>query len=231
MQGSWNYETLIGTGFAFMLLPVLRYVYRSDPAALQAAVARHVGLFNSHPYLATLAAGAIARLEADGTSAEVIERFKTAVRGSLGSIGDQLIWLSWRPAVALLAIALLLLGAPWWVAVLVFLLVYNSLHFWLRVWGMRIGLEEGLGVGRALREAPLHRVGGRAADAGALLGGLCVALAVGQAGTESAALVLAGVAAAAGLALGLRVRSAVYWVLLLVWIAGVVSGITSRLVG
>lgn len=226
-QGSWNYETLLGTGFAFMLLPALRHIYREDPDALRSAIARHSGLFNSHPYLITIAAGAVARLESEGEPPELVERFKTAIRGSLGSIGDQLIWLSWRPAVALLAVGMLLLGLPWWIAVLAFLVVYNSLHLWLRSWGMRIGLEEGLGVGRVLRDAPLRRWGKRAADAGAVLSGLCVALAVSRAGEGAVELAIASTAAAAALVLGLRLRYAVFLVLLLVWIAGVVVGVTS----
>ena len=51
VQGSWNYRTLIGSGFAYALLPALRFIYRDRPAELQAAVRRHTELFNSHPYL------------------------------------------------------------------------------------------------------------------------------------------------------------------------------------
>ena len=66
VQGSWNYETLIGSGFAFAIRPVLRHLHPSDDEAYHAAVDRHVGVFNSHPYFATVAVGAVARLEADG---------------------------------------------------------------------------------------------------------------------------------------------------------------------
>ncbi len=86
VQGSWNYQTLIGTGFAFLLLPALRRVYRGEEEALREAVARHSELFNSHPYLVTVAAGAVARLEEERTPPEVIRRFKSALRGCLGSL-------------------------------------------------------------------------------------------------------------------------------------------------
>src|SRR5690606_32454688 len=64
IQGSWNYRTLIGTGFAFALLPLLRSRYRGDPARLRESLERHASLFNSHPYLAPVALGAVAQLEA-----------------------------------------------------------------------------------------------------------------------------------------------------------------------
>lgn len=224
VQGSWNYETLIGTGFAFVLLPALRYVYRADPDGLRAAVQRHATLFNSHPYLVTLAAGAVARLEAEGTSPEVVGRFKNAVRSSLGSLGDQVVWLAWRPASALVAIALLLLGAPWWLAVAVFLAVYNALHLWVRLWGLRLGLREGLGVAHALRQAMLTWWGRRAADAGALLAGFCVVLAIGRAGPGAAGIGGAVLAAVLGLWLGLNIRRGVYAALVAAWVVGLITG-------
>ncbi|HEV2131210.1 MAG TPA: PTS system mannose/fructose/sorbose family transporter subunit IID [Longimicrobiaceae bacterium] len=224
VQGSWNYQTLIGTGFAFVLLPALRYVFRGDPEALQQAVERHSGLFNSHPYLAGVAAGAVARMEAEGAAAELIGRFKDALRSSLGSIGDQLVWSGWRPAAALLAIALLLTGAPWWLAVVTFLIVYNSLHLWLRVWALDVGIRAGLSVGQALRAAPLQRLAHRATDAGALLAGFCAMLAVAEGGRDQVALTTAAAAAVVGVALGTRARWAVWSVLALVWIAGIMIG-------
>jgi mannose PTS system EIID component len=227
VQGSWNYESLIGTGFAFLLVPVLRLVHRGDSERFRDAVRRHSEVFNSHPYFAPLAAGAVARLEAEGAAPEVIERLKAAIRGSLGSLGDQLFWLAWRPACALLAILLLLLGLPWWAAVGAFLVCYNALHLWVRVWGLRLGLEHGMGLGRALRDAPINRWAGWATGAGMVLAGACTAFAVHNAGTGPAALGAAALAAGAGAWLGLRVRTPVHAVLLLVWIIGILLGFTS----
>jgi len=221
VQGSWNYETLIGTGFAFLLLPVLRHIYRDDVEGLRAAVLRHGDVFNSHPYLATLAAGAVVRMELEGSPPEVIGRFKNALRGSLGALGDQLIWLSWRPACALVGIALLLVGAPWWFAVAAYLVCYNTLHLWLRVWGLDVGLREGLAVARVLREAPLSAWSRRAGAAGMLLAGFCVVLAVHRAGPAPAGFAVAALAALAGAWLGLRLRTPAYLALLLIWIGAV----------
>jgi PTS system mannose-specific IID component len=220
VQGSWNYQTLIGTGLAFVLAPALRHVYGADPGRLRDAVGRHAELFNAHPYLATVAAGAVARLEADGAPPETIARFKAAVRGSLGSIGDRLVWLMWRPACALLMVGLLLAGVSWWIAVGAFLVAYNALHLWMRVWGLHAGLRDGVQVARALREAPFERLGERAADAGAVLSGFSAVLALGWGGVRGGWVYAAvgALALAAGIALGPRVR----------WVAAV--GLTALLV-
>ena len=178
IQGSFNYETLTGIGFGFAILPALRRIHRDDPAALEAAVRRHSGAFNSHPYFAPVALGAVIRMEAEGEAPEVIDRFKAALRGSLGTMGDQLIWTGWRPVCVLGALVLLLLGLPWWVAVAGFLLAYNCGHLVLMVWGFDLGLEEGRSVAPRLMAAarsalvPLLTVGA------CMTGVIVVALAV-----------------------------------------------------
>lgn len=226
VQGSWNYRTLIGTGMAFILAPALRHLYAGDPRALRAAVGRHAELFNAHPYLAGMAAGALARLEADGVAPETVARFKNAVRGSLGSLGDRMVWLIWRPACALLMVALVLAGLPWWVGVLAFLGVYNVLHLWMRVRGLRMGLDQGLQVARAIRELPFERVAERAADVGAVLAGLAAVLALGWGGAafRTPLLLVGPVALAAGIVLGPRIRWVAAVGLLGLMVAGLLAG-------
>lgn len=226
VQGSWSYERLIGTGLAYMLLPALRRLHRRDPAALRAAVARHAGVFNSHPYLATVAAGAIVRLEADGADPGLIDRFKGALRGSLGALGDQLVWGAWRPAAVLLAIALLLAGAPWWLAVAAFLVVYNAMHLALRVWGWRIGMRGGLDVARTLRAAPLQAIAGRAADAGAILAGFAAVLTVANpVGVSAAEVGAALLGVGLGFWLKLRTRAVMGAVVVIAWACAIILGL------
>ena len=155
VQGSWNYHTMLGLGFAFAMLPGLRRIIGSDADRLDAAVARHFEHFNAHPYLVTVALGAVLKLEADGTDPQVVRRFKLAVRGPLGSVGDTLVWATWLPGVAVLALALYWLGVPGWITAVFFLLTYNAGHVGLRVWGLRAGLRSGHDVARSLGAADL----------------------------------------------------------------------------
>lgn len=176
IQGSWNYRTMLGQGFAFALLPVLRHVHAGDEAGLDRALRRHAGHFNAHPYLAGVALGAVARMEVDGEDPEKIGRFKTAVRGPLGGLGDRLIWVAALPAAALAALVAAGAGAPPWVPPLLFLVSYNAGHLVLRFWAYRTGVREGAGVAQHLRAIPFARIADRLASAAALLLGVLVGL-------------------------------------------------------
>lgn len=216
IQASWNYRTLIGSGFGFSMLPVLRHLYRDEPERLNDAVRRHTELFNSHPYLAPLALGAVAVLEAEGRT-DVVGRFKAAVRGSLGTLGDRLVWAGWRPVCALAALAILALGAPWWAAVVLYLLVYNAGHLALRVYSFRLGLEHGIRVGEVLKHSPLLSAHGPLEKLGAGLIGFLLVLYVARPvfpGWGGALWTVAlGGAALLGLLFGGRVRTPVALVL------------------
>lgn len=224
VQGSWNYETLIGTGFAFTILPVLRYLHGRDAEAVRAALGRHAVLFNSHPYLVPLAAGAVARLEAEGTPAQTMERFKAALRASLGAVGDQLVWSAWRPFCALVGILVLLGGGPWWLAVGLFLALYNALHLALRVWGLGTGWRSGIHLARAVRESPLARLGHAAANGAALLIGVCGGFLAVQTASATPVL-LVPAAMMVGWFFSFHARPLTAGVLLLAWLAATLHGI------
>lgn len=176
VQGSWNYRTLIGGGIAYALSPLLARIHAGDPVALRVAMERHASAFNAHPYLSSLAVGALARVEQEGLPPGTIERFRTALRGPLGAIGDQAVWAGWRPFCLLAAIVAFCLGAGPGITVLGFLLVYNAGHVLLRAWGFRVGWREGLEVGAALARSPLKRVARRLVPVNQILLGLAVAL-------------------------------------------------------
>lgn len=155
IQGSWNYRSLVGSGLAYTLLPMLRVKFRGEPEHLSSAVRRHVQPFNTHPYLSGIATGAVIRLEEEGADPQMIERFKNGIQGSLGSLGDGLVWAGFRPLVLLLALTVGWLGAPPYVVIGLFLILYNIGHLWLRVWSFLIGLQGGHRVVERLRAADL----------------------------------------------------------------------------
>jgi mannose/fructose/N-acetylgalactosamine-specific phosphotransferase system component IID len=198
IQGSWTHKTMMGSGFAFAMLPALRVVFRNDPSGLEAALRRHLEHFNAHPYLSDVALGAALRLEAEGEGPDGVRRFKTAVRGPLGGLGDALVWGAWLPAVSLAALTLLWLGVPGWVAVIVFLAVYNVGHVGLRAWSFATGLSQGRGVGRSLGAAALGAWTERLRSvAGLLLGLFCGVAVAGRGGLAEAGPAWAALACAA----------------------------------
>ncbi len=176
VQGSWNYRTMIGGGVAYALWPLLARIHAGDPVALRAALERHASAFNAHPYLSSLAVGALARVEHEEHEPETIRRFRTALRGPLGAIGDQAVWAGWRPFCLLTAILAFCLGLDARVAALGFLLLYNSGHLSLRAWGYRRGWREGLNVGGVLARSPLKQFAQRLVPVNQALMGAAVTL-------------------------------------------------------
>ena len=160
VQAAWNHLTRQGTGMAYAMLPALEYIHE-DPQALQAALNRHAEPFNAHPYLDTLALGSLCRLEAEGEPDERIRRFRAALGGPLGALGDRLVWAGWLPLCTVLALCLYLAGlGPLW-TVLIFLSVYNAGHLGLRIWGFREGWGAGGMLAVRLRGAGLAQVSAR----------------------------------------------------------------------
>lgn len=176
IQGSWNYRSMVGGGVAFCLLPVLRAVARTRSEPLQDALQRHVGHFNAHPYLTSLALGAISRLEADGEDPEAVKRFKAAIRGPLGGLGDALIWAGWLPTMSLVALIAAWWGAGPFLTVLLFLGLYNLGHLSLRIWAFTAGLDAGKELGPLLRSANLAPLAGRVTRVGTVLLGFLTGL-------------------------------------------------------
>ena len=162
IQGTWNYETLLGNGIGFCTEPALRLLPGGKKSPeFKEALARQSKYFNAHPYFAAVAVGALARVELDREPAERIERFRTALTGPLGSVGDRLIWAGWMPFCSLVALAVFGLGGGPYAVVGTFLVMYNIVHVGVRVWGLNTGWNHGLRVASALghpilRQGPPH---------------------------------------------------------------------------
>lgn len=173
VQAAWTYERMSGIGVGHAAAPLLRELYANRSAEeRRAAVARSAEFFNSHPYLAGVAVGAVVRAERDGVPGPAIVRLRTALSGPLGALGDQLVWAGEVPVLIGLALA----ATPWFGAwtVLAVILVHNLLRLWLTAWGLGIGLREGLGVGAALQGSWLPRAAAQAQIAAAFAVGLAV---------------------------------------------------------
>lgn len=178
IQGSWNYEILMGNGIAFCADPLLRLL---PPEQRKAAITRQSKYFNAHPYLAAIAVGALARAELEGEDPVKIERFRTALCGPLGSVGDQLVWAGWLPMCSIIALGAFGLGAGPLVTLSIFLGLYNIGHIALRAWGLQVGLARGVRVAPALA-TPVLRQGPRViAQIAALLAGIALPLALHRA--------------------------------------------------
>ena len=181
IQGAWNYETLLGNGIGFCVEPALRLLPGGQEGpAYRAALARQSEYFNAHPYMAAVAVGALARAELEGEPPARIERFRTALCGPLGSVGDRLVWAAWLPACSIAALAAFGFGVGTGGVVLVFLGIYNAGHIALRAWGLSAGLDHGMRVASALGGPVLRKGPTHIAQGAALIGGIALPLALDQ---------------------------------------------------
>ena len=192
VQGAWNYETLVGNGIGFCVEPALRRLPGGlDGEAYRAALARESQYFNAHPYLTSVAVGALARAELEGEAPERIERFRTALCGPLGALGDRLVWATFLPLCSFVALVVYGAGGSPLATVLTFLGLYNTGHVTLRIWGLQAGWRKGLAVAQSLGHPVLQRAQPQLGKLAAALSGLALPLAINRV-IESSDLTLGG---------------------------------------
>lgn len=208
VQGSWNHGTFLAAGLTHALLPLLVRIHAGDPVSLRRSLRRHLAAFNVHPYLAPLAVGALARLEREGREAEVMRRFRAALTGPLGALGDRLVWAGWRPFCLLSGVVAYSLGAGPWTAVLLFLVPYNAGHVALRAWAFRRGWSAGIEAVSGLSSGVLGRLSRALRSAALVLAGAAAVLLAGRLATGASPAVAGPALALAAVVAGQRWPSA-----------------------
>ena len=149
VQGTWNYERMLGVSMGYAAEPLLEDLKTVDPVRHGEAVVRSAEFFNCNPNLAGLALGATARAEYEGVPGPQIVRLRTALCGPLGALGDELFWAGLVPLLGSLALTGVVAGAGIW-AVLGFVVVYNVVRFATAVWSLRTGFDAGMRIGTAI---------------------------------------------------------------------------------
>ena len=175
VQGTWNYERMLGVGMGYAAEPLLEDLKTVDPVRHTEAVVRSAEFFNSHPNLAGLALGATARAEYDGVPGAQIARLRTALCSPLGALGDQLFWAGLVPLLVAGTLIGVVLGTPWW-AVLAFLVLYNVARVATGIWSLRTGLDAGMSVGSAIGKSWLARAIERVGPLAGFATGLAIPL-------------------------------------------------------
>jgi mannose/fructose/N-acetylgalactosamine-specific phosphotransferase system component IID len=158
IQTGWNFKSMISIGFCFALMPIAKKIC-ANPEELNDFFKRHVGFFNSHPYFASYAIGAVTRLEEERKqthvpSEEVIDKFKNALIGPLGAIGDQCCWFVMRPASLIVGLTGVAFSQTMQAKILFLLLtfiLYNIPHIYIRVKGVLDGYGYGIDVYKKIR--------------------------------------------------------------------------------
>jgi len=237
LQAAWNRRGMQNLGFAYAIEPALDVLY-ADPAKREEALARHLGFFNCHPYMAAaILGGAIHHEELVAAGAEpgaVPLSYKATLQGPLAAVGDGFFWTALRPFFgAMAALGALVAG---WPAVVAAVVLYNVVHFGLRLVLFRAGYQRGDAVVGLIAHLALPRMADRLRAAGvALCGATAAAVALraggGVVGAEQAAVLVVAAGAGAGylaLARGIPLFPAAYLAAVLGTIMAAVTGWDGR---
>ncbi|GMU62154.1 MAG: hypothetical protein AMXMBFR34_39170 [Myxococcaceae bacterium] len=219
LQAGFSPEAMQTLGLLYALAPALKHLY-PDEAAQQEATRRHLSPFNTHPYAAAAIVGGIIFYEAKVARGEeppeAVTRFKSALMGPLAALGDGFFWLSLRPAVGVLACALVpVVGV---LAPVVFLVLYNAVHLWARAWLFWQGLGHGEAVVVRLQTAKVPMWSSRlrlvsATLAGALGAWLALRFGALAEGALSVGVAVGALAVGVATVLVVRRRWNPYWLL------------------
>jgi len=173
IQATWNRRGMQNLGFAYAIEPALEALY-PDPVRREEALRRHMGFFNSHPYMAAaILGGAIhheERVAAGREPPEAAVHYKQTLQGPLAAIGDGFFWTALRPFFGALGAVGALLFGLW--AVVAVVVVYNLVHLTLRIGLFRAGYLRGDALVPAIARLSLPLAADRLRTGGAALAGV-----------------------------------------------------------
>jgi len=181
LQAVWNYDRMQAAGFLFSIFPRLKELYVKN--RLIEACKRHLGYFNTHPYMVSFVLGFVAREEErvknEGYAAVVsLNKAKLQMAGPLAALGDKLFWSTWRPLAGLMGVFCILSGVK--PAVLIpfgVLIVYNVPVLYFRWRGLKSAFRNSDRVIAAIKKINSNIVIRLLPAAGLLILSLCLAAA------------------------------------------------------
>ena len=141
LQASFNYERMQACGWLYGLIPGLKKIH-TDKEDLSQSMKMHMEFMNTHPFLVTFMMGVILAMEEGKENIDTIRAIKVAMMGPLGGIGDALFWLTALPICVGIGAELALDGNI--AGPIVFLALFNALHFFLRFFLMNYGYKTGV---------------------------------------------------------------------------------------
>mgnify|MGYP001766251697 CR=1 FL=1 len=129
-------------GFAMSVIPVLKSLNLGARES-ENFLTTHLQMFNTHPYFSAPIIGTIVRLEEEKSSDGTLDAvsIKQSLMASYAAIGDIFFWGAFRPLMAIASVILMYMGVV--VAPVLFLLIYNVVHLWVRLKGFVEGYSKG----------------------------------------------------------------------------------------
>lgn len=133
LQGSFNYNRMQACGWLYSIIPGLKSIHKNKDD-LSTSMTHNMEFFNTHPFLVTFVMGIVLSLEQKKADIQTIRSLRVAAMGPLGGIGDAIFWFTLVPIAAGIGANLSLSGS--FMGPIIFLLIFNIVHFGLRFWLM-----------------------------------------------------------------------------------------------
>ncbi|KWU54511.1 PTS N-acetylgalactosamine transporter subunit IID [Bacillus mycoides] len=149
LQASFNYERMQAAGWLYSILPGLKKIHKNKHD-LSESMKSHMEFFNTHPFLVNIIMGIVLAMEEKKQNRNTIRAIRVAMMGPLGGIGDALFWLTLLPICVGIGASLGQDGNP--MGAVIFLLIFNAVHFALRFGLMHYGYSAGTNAISSLKE-------------------------------------------------------------------------------
>ncbi|GIN86336.1 PTS N-acetylgalactosamine transporter subunit IID [Heyndrickxia sporothermodurans] len=149
LQASFNYERMQAAGWLYSILPGLKKIHKNKHD-LSESMKSHMEFFNTHPFLVNIIMGIVLAMEEKKQNRNTIRAIRVAMMGPLGGIGDALFWLTLLPICVGIGASLGQDGNP--MGAVIFLLIFNAVHFALRFGLMHYGYNAGTNAISSLKE-------------------------------------------------------------------------------
>lgn len=190
-QAVWNFKSMLSVGLSFAMVPVVKRLEKNR-IEMGRVLKRYLYFFNAHPYLSSFALGAFARLEQDRVNGLIqnedqIDKFKNALIGPLGALGDFYFWATIKPAAILTGFAGVILFehlAAQIFSIILMLVLYNLPHLHIRIAGLIKGFNNGYDTYKLLRIEHFARVASLYKILGSFMIGIIGALMFYKAGVQ-----------------------------------------------
>lgn len=171
LQGAFNYERMQNVGYMYAMLPVIKKLYRNKED--QAAITRHLEIFNTTPAVVPTIMGISAAMEEENANnpafdVQSINAVKASLMGPLAGIGDSIFWGTVRIIAAGIGVSIAKDGNLF--GPLLFLVLYNLPNILVRIFGLKLGYQVGVNsLDRIQKEGLMDKI-----MAVATIVGLCV---------------------------------------------------------
>ncbi len=176
LQSAFSFDRMQSLGFTWTLMPFLKKVYKGSKE-FAASLKRHLAFFNTNPWIVGPVVAIVAELEAkraenpDEVDEQSIQAVKGSLMGPLAGIGDSMVQGTLVPIMGGVASSLALQANP--IAPILFFLVINIAHFWIRWNTLSVSFKFGTRFFEEIDQSSLSRLLEGATIAGLMgVGGL-----------------------------------------------------------